>query len=344
MISKSIKIFVVSALLLLGGSNLHKCWADDYDFPIKSGIIKYDVVQTFPESFKGKEVFYFDDWGKKGAIYTTKEILEKGKKILKEERIIIKFPFGYFVDLKNNTAEKIDFSICFLGGMSHVSEKMKQLQWKQAGEKMIKGRKCTNWIRQDKDVVLEHCVWQDSGIYLESKTAIETRVMTSFQENVSVPKDKIELPKNISITYEGLFGDRMGELLNEGRDFDKQPYVILFNNDAFAYRALREISLALEAYVIANSGKYPKSVDDLLYGPIPYIPANFCDDKDHGYNLKCDFSLDGYTITATPIVFGVSGSSNFVVKTGGEITPKTFKNIKDYTEEDKRLLQEKIEK
>lgn len=88
-------------------------------------------------------------------------------------------------------------------------------------------------------------------------------------------------------------------------------------NDSIAQANLKNISTALESYMIVNS-RYPTDTDLLLADAPPYLQADFFDGQPlSGFNYAAD-TLTGYTyaITATP-VSASHGTTSFTVTTGG---------------------------
>lgn len=88
-------------------------------------------------------------------------------------------------------------------------------------------------------------------------------------------------------------------------------------NDSIAQANLKNISTALESYMIVNS-QYPADTDLLLADAPPYLQTDFFDGQPHnGFNYAAD-TLTGYTygITATPISAS-HGTRSFTMTTGG---------------------------
>jgi prepilin-type N-terminal cleavage/methylation domain-containing protein len=88
-------------------------------------------------------------------------------------------------------------------------------------------------------------------------------------------------------------------------------------NDSIAQANLKNISTALESYMIVNS-QYPADTDLLLADAPPYLQTDFFDGQPHsGFNYVAD-TLTGYTygISAAPISAS-HGTRSFTMSTGG---------------------------
>ncbi len=91
-------------------------------------------------------------------------------------------------------------------------------------------------------------------------------------------------------------------------------------NDSIAQANLKNISTALESYMIVNS-QYPTDTDLLLADAPPYLQTDFFDGQPHsGFNYAAD-TLTGYTygITAAPVSAN-HGTRSFTMSTGGVLT------------------------
>ncbi len=89
------------------------------------------------------------------------------------------------------------------------------------------------------------------------------------------------------------------------------------SNDALAKNTLRTISVAAETYFTAHNS-YPRSEDALTESDPPYLMDSYCDKEIMGFLYTCDWGNGNfYTITATPVRPGISGSAVFSISTGG---------------------------
>ena len=90
-------------------------------------------------------------------------------------------------------------------------------------------------------------------------------------------------------------------------------------NDRLAQATLRRMSTAAETYKTANNGNYPPN-ESALTG---YLDKAYCVNSPiAGYIYNCSgMSTSGYTITATPVKAGNTGSATQTITTGGVLTP-----------------------
>ena len=95
------------------------------------------------------------------------------------------------------------------------------------------------------------------------------------------------------------------------------------SNDALAKATLRALSTAAESYGTANNGNYPPNESALVGATPPYLNTAYCANSPiAGYNYDCTaMSTSGYTIKATPLAVGSSGSTTETITTGGVLTP-----------------------
>jgi prepilin-type N-terminal cleavage/methylation domain-containing protein len=98
-------------------------------------------------------------------------------------------------------------------------------------------------------------------------------------------------------------------------------------NDSLAKSTLRSLSTAAETFATARSGQYPAAVADLTGATPPYINKNYCDGQAYGgFTYACTFGVGGYTLTATPVTVGTSGTEAMTMTTGGVLACATLCN------------------
>ena len=95
---------------------------------------------------------------------------------------------------------------------------------------------------------------------------------------------------------------------------------IISNNDARAQSVLKTLCKASEIYILAHSGNFPQSINDLLNAKPPLINQNYCGSTVEGFTFSCEMSTSEYKFTATPLELGVSGSDTFIITTGGVLS------------------------
>ena len=95
------------------------------------------------------------------------------------------------------------------------------------------------------------------------------------------------------------------------------------SNDALAKATLRAMSTAAESYGTANNGNYPGDETSLTGATPPYLNTGYCANSPlAGYSYDCSgMSTSGYSIVATPVNIGSSGSTTETITTGGVLTP-----------------------
>ena len=90
-------------------------------------------------------------------------------------------------------------------------------------------------------------------------------------------------------------------------------------NTAAAKANVRSLSTAAETFATAHSGTYPATVDELT----TFISSagSYCNATTQGYSYVCTLAVGGYTITATPVTVGTTGTTTYTATTGGVLTP-----------------------
>ena len=93
-------------------------------------------------------------------------------------------------------------------------------------------------------------------------------------------------------------------------------------NDALAKATLRSVSTAAESYGTANVGSYPSDITSLTGATPAYLNAAYCGSTISGYTYACGtMTTTGYSVTATPVTIGSSGTTTYTIVTGGVLTP-----------------------
>lgn len=93
------------------------------------------------------------------------------------------------------------------------------------------------------------------------------------------------------------------------------------SNDSVAKATVRALSTAAESYATANNGTYPLDVTSLTQATPAFLNTAYCDSTVSGYFFTCTMSNSAYTMAATPVTVGTSGSTTYTVSTGGVMTP-----------------------
>ena len=95
------------------------------------------------------------------------------------------------------------------------------------------------------------------------------------------------------------------------------------SNDALAKATLRAMSTAAESYGTANNGLYPGDINSLTTPTPPFLNTNYVGISPvAGYTYAAvTMNSAGYTITATPVSIGSTGTQVETITTGGVLTP-----------------------
>ncbi|MGB9702255.1 MAG: hypothetical protein ACPL1A_05945 [Candidatus Kapaibacteriota bacterium] len=184
------------------------CFSNAYSidmkkYQVKSGIVEYSIsgIQT------GKQTLYFDNWGLLSAEYTQATTTFMGMTVPTNTLSLTTQEWTYNIDLDKKEGTKI--------ANKEIEELMKSLQGKdleEIGRKMLEklnakkignetflGKNCEVWEIQK----LSSKVWLYKYIPLKTISNIMGTITieaTKFEENVSIPADKLKVPSGIKIT------------------------------------------------------------------------------------------------------------------------------------------------
>jgi len=92
-------------------------------------------------------------------------------------------------------------------------------------------------------------------------------------------------------------------------------------NDALAKATIRAISTASESYATSKNGNYPVDITSLTGASPAYLNTAYCGQTLSGYVYSCTFGAASYTVAATPMTVGTSGTTTYTITTGGVLTP-----------------------
>ena len=95
------------------------------------------------------------------------------------------------------------------------------------------------------------------------------------------------------------------------------------SNDALAKATLSAMSTAEESFATSNNSNYAGNETSLTGATPPFLNTAYCANSPiAGYTFNCaGMSNSGYTITATPLHVGSTGSTVETITTGGVLTP-----------------------
>lgn len=170
-------------------------------YSIKSGMIKFKSVVM---GMQQEMTTYFDDFGNTEVVITKMEIL-KGQ--VNENRSILKDGYMYEFDMSQKTGTKRKMTIiqnsAGIDFNNLTSEVMGKMSLKNEGKVNFLGKECDKFSIDFKEQQLKgsYVVWQN--IPLKTDVVVGKMPMTieatDFKENISIPADLLEIPKDIKI-------------------------------------------------------------------------------------------------------------------------------------------------
>ncbi len=92
------------------------------------------------------------------------------------------------------------------------------------------------------------------------------------------------------------------------------------SNENTAKGIVRLISSAAENYAAVNNSSYPTAESDLTGATPPYLEQSYCGQNITGYSYSCAFAVGSYTVTATPLSCGKTGSKIYTGTQGGTLS------------------------
>lgn len=92
-------------------------------------------------------------------------------------------------------------------------------------------------------------------------------------------------------------------------------------NDSLAKSTVRALSTSAESYATANNGNYPLEITSLTGSSPAFLNNAYCDSTLSGYFYTCTFSISTYTMSATPVTVGTTGTTTYTISTGGVMVP-----------------------
>ena len=192
-------------LLVISYANADSVKSNTRRYPkSKSGIIKYNISGTTT----GTEVVYYEDWGRREAIYTKTTIDLRGV-IVDRNTLTILEDNGLWInniDLNARTGIRMKNPQYkeYVGRSRIELENTKKKSLKDAGARraeieMVIGKPCFVWTVQYNGN--EICLW--NGIILKKVTGSSyletTTVATEITESVDIPEEKFTIPPDIQV-------------------------------------------------------------------------------------------------------------------------------------------------
>ncbi|RJP71540.1 MAG: hypothetical protein C4539_04850 [Ignavibacteriales bacterium] len=174
-------------------------------YEVKSGIITYEIENNMMQG-KMTQILYFDDYGAKESRETITEMKMMGQSIKSHKINFNKDGYMYDLDLEKKTGGKMKGLLP--QGMevdiNKLSEEMKkEYNMKKIGTENILGKECDVNSMDYAKMNMKGTVSLWQGLTLKSdidmgKIKVKT-VATKFEENVSVPASKFEVPSDFTI-------------------------------------------------------------------------------------------------------------------------------------------------
>ncbi len=194
------------AIFAIAGWSANSFGQEFHRYKIRSGIIEYKMsgMQT------GTETIYFDRWGMREAKYTQTEI-KAGSISVKQNRLgLLDGEWTYAVDLDQKTGTKIATPLMkeLTGAAKREGkdatdigeEMLARMGGRKTGTATLLGKTCDVW--EIKNLNAKSWVWQ--GLTLKTEVNMMGKTTTTeavrLQDNVSVPEEKLTLPKDVKIT------------------------------------------------------------------------------------------------------------------------------------------------
>ncbi len=177
-------------------------------YDIKSGIVTY---VTTAMGIKNSQKLYFDDYGAKELRETTTELEMLGVKSHKVTVELTKDGYRYLYDLENITnkenklkkeikkSKDLSMASAGMGSMaSAMSEEMKkQYEYKEEGTVNIAGVTGTKYSMKMGKSKITGVMYKN--IMLQTVMDMINITAEKFEENVSIPADKFDYPKDYTI-------------------------------------------------------------------------------------------------------------------------------------------------
>ncbi len=192
-------------LLVISYANADSVKSSTRRYPkSKSGIIKYNISGTIT----GTEVVYYEDWGRREAIYTETTIDLRGVIVDRNTLTILQDDGLWINNIDLNTRTGIRMKNPrykeYIGKSRAELENTKKKRLKDAGARrseieMVIGKPCFVWTVQYNGN--EIYLW--NGIILKKVTGSgyseTTTVATEITENVNIPEEKFTIPPDIQM-------------------------------------------------------------------------------------------------------------------------------------------------
>ena len=176
----------------------------DAKYGVKTAIVDYEMETM---GMKMTQTLYIDEWGKRESTEVLSEMEMFGQKIKTHNLEFIKDGYKYSMDLEKKMGNKIKMVAPpkeAIDWNKLTDEIMKKMNIKKEGSENICGVNCDIFSIDYKEMQMKGKNWVYKGISMKSEmTAMGIPVKlkaVKFQENVAIPADKFEVPKDVKIT------------------------------------------------------------------------------------------------------------------------------------------------
>lgn len=196
------KIFILSLLIIIAVSQAEYSQSKKYD--LNSGKI------TYSSKVMGKDVttiLYFEQNGNVECRETMFDMTVMKRKISSKKRTLIKDGYLYDLDLvkKTGTKRKITAGQSLEGEINfrELTEKeIKKYDVKELGNENVLNKSCKKYSINSKILSGTFWVWNNISLRAEFGSGImaTSQTATKIEENIKIPVEIFEVPKDIVIT------------------------------------------------------------------------------------------------------------------------------------------------
>jgi hypothetical protein len=173
---------------------------DNAKYGMKSGVIQMESVTM---GMKQDVIMYFDDWGNLMMNEIHMDFMGQKTHIV----TIVKEGWTYQIDMIQKTGMKFKIDSASYDQINYMKmdeEMMKKNNMKYMGEVEILGRQCKEYEidMKTENMLVTTAIW--NGIAMRSEATMmgmKTIItVTDIQENVEIPAEKFEVPKDIKFS------------------------------------------------------------------------------------------------------------------------------------------------
>lgn len=175
-------------------------------YQIKSGIIAMNIETM---GMSQKLTVYFDDYGARECAETISTMdMGIAGKVETHNMTITRDGYIYSLDLENKTGTKTKIKYNKKGKADNIDfnhltpEIMKELNITKEGTETVLEKTCDKYSMNcpELNIKASYCVWNGFSLKWENNLMgiITKYTATKIEENVSVPAEKFDIPKNIT--------------------------------------------------------------------------------------------------------------------------------------------------